>query len=37
VSGVHRGIDVWNGGPRDSRGRGGFMDCLPLWPNVFSG
>jgi len=39
VSGVGPGIDVRNGGPHDSRGRGGFVGCLPSlaqwfqWPN----
>jgi len=36
VSGEGPGIDVWNGGPRGSRRRGGFWGCLPSlaqWTN----
>ena len=32
----HPGIDVLDGGPRASRGKGGFWGCLPNWPNGFN-
>jgi len=37
VSGVSPGIDVQNGGPRASRGKGSLWDCLPHWPISFNG
>jgi len=37
VSGVGRGIDVWNGGQRASRGRQVSEVVSPHWPIGFNG